>query len=452
VGFFANAKNIYNNFKTLSNPNASEALQFLSNPETRSAFQHSLANGEAAWLSMFDNNSSGEIINPETAMRVATAFTCINVKSESLSMMPCHIYKKVGNQKIVATDHPAYSLIHDRPNPWMTSKQWWKLITQQRETHGNSYSILMRKRGKIDRIDIVDEPDQVTILNADGEPVYNYKGKDYLGSEVLHFKGFSKDGKIGLSTIKYHSETIGALRKLRKFSNRSLSNRPDMYGTSSNATPMNETQKKAFKDYWGREMNEYNVDGKLPVLYNGYDLKTIGLSPLDAQYLDQTKSTREDIYGIFNVPPMLAQNYNSGQTYSNAEQQNLVWLIYGLNPIVVDYEQELNYKLFNNQEKNYFTKFNEKALLRTDAKSQAEWLQTMFKIGAYSIDEIRDYIDENPIGDERHWIEGNNMTPTDKVNEIIASKQMPKVSKEQKKELKNILNGHYDGVMDILNQ
>jgi HK97 family phage portal protein len=454
VGFFANAKNIYNNFKTLSNPNASEALRFLSNPETRSAFQTSLANGEAAWLGMFDlNNSSGENINADTAMRVATAFACINAGSESVSMLPMHLYKKVGDQKIVATEHPAYKLLHCRPNPWMTAKQFWRLVTQQRYTHGNSYGIITKKRGVPIKINLCSEPDQMDIIDAGDMPVYRYKGVEYYGTDVLHFKGFSKDGKIGLSTVRYHAETIGALKKLRKFANRSLSEKPSMYGSSSKDSPMGETQKKAFKDYWKKEMTDYDLNNQIPVLYNGFELKTIGFSPVDAQYLDQTKATKEDIYGIFNVPPMLAQNYNAGQTYSNAEQQNLIWLTYGVTPIITDYEQEIDYKIFSNAEQEtYFSKFNEKALLRTDAKSQAEWLEKLFKIGGYSIDEIRDYIDENPIGDKRHWVEGNNMVPADKIEELIASRQRPVVSATQKKELKSILNGHYDGVMDILNQ
>lgn len=425
MGFINSAKNFI------------EGIRFLSKGEYRSisSFRNALSNGEIAWASIWNWNSSGEAINADTSMRVAAVFTCVQVRSDSVSMLPLNVYRKVGNTKEIATDHPAYKLLHIRPNAYQTPKQFWKLVMQQRDTYGNSYVIIQRQGSKPVNLEVIECPDEVSILETASGPVYVYKGEQISSSDILHFKNFSFDGKLGMSVVHYHAETIGAAKKLRKYSNRSLSDKPPMYGTSANGSPMNPESARAFKTFWKNEIKSFNDDGTIPVLYNGFELKTIGLSPQEVQYLDQMNATKEDIYGIFNVPPMLAQNYRSGSTYSNAEQQQLVYLIFTLSPILCDFEQELNYKLFSSAEfGKYSVKFNEKAILRTDTKTQTEHFREMFKIGVYSQNDIRDYLDENPIeGGDRHYVEGNNMVPIDKIDQLGT---LNKVTEAKKKELK----------------
>jgi HK97 family phage portal protein len=432
MGVISFAKNVFSNIRHLGDVDL----------RSMSSFKNAIANGEIAWAQIWNWNSSGEAVNAETAMRIAAVYTCVQVRSDSVGMLPVNVYKKNGNTKEIASSHPVHRLLHVRPNAWQTPKQFWKLVTQQRDTYGNSYVIIKRAGGRPIQLDIIECPDEVSILETN-EPVYYYKGQQYLNSDILHFKAFTFDGKLGMSPVNYHAETIGALKKLRKYSNRSLSDKPPMYGTSPDSKPISPEGAKALKEYWKKEVKDFSDNGNLPILYNGFDLKTIGLSPQEVQYLDQINATKEDIYGIFNVPPMLAQNYRSGSTYSNAEQQQLTYLIFTLNPILCDFEQECNYKLFTEREAGvYSVKFNEKAILRTDTKTQTEHFREMFKIGVYSQNMILDYLDENPIeGGDKHYVEGNNMVPIDMIGKIPLQKQ---------KELKSILNGHFNDVMDIL--
>ncbi len=414
-------------------------------------------NTGAGFLSSW-TNTSGEAVSPATATRVSTWFTCLQVRWDAVAMLPFNVFQVTGSSKRVAYDHPAY-ILHTRPNPSITATQFWKLVQQRRDNHGNCYCPITRDpMGKIVRIDIIEDNSEVKVFYSKetGELYYEYKGKSIPSADMLHFKGLTTNGKIGLSLTEYHAETIGRLRAIQKYSNRSISKNPGMYSTTASQLPMNETQKKAFKDYWGKEMAGYGETGEIPVLYNGFELKTVGINPKDALYLEQINATKEDIFGITKVPPKLAQNFQTGTTYNNSEQQSLDFLIWGLTINLKDIEDECNYKLFTDEErKQYFCKFNEKAILRLDAKTQAEVIEKYFKMGAYSINDVLEILDRNPIenGDD-HYVELNNLAPVRLQDEILEGRMGdssdpsdPNESGEQKSMrminwLKKQLNGH----------
>lgn len=364
---------------------------------------------------------SGETVNRETAMRVATWFTCLQVRWDSVAMLPFNVFKQTGKSKEVAVTHPAYQLLHTRPNPFQTATQFWKGVQQRRDNNGNAFAPIIRNpKGQAVRIDLIDDSSAVQIFYKD-DIYYRYKGQDIASSDMLHFKGLSLDGKVGCSLTEYHAGTIGRLKAIHKFSNRSLSTNPGLYATTANQQPMSPEGKKSFRDYWGKEMQE-----DMPVLYNGYEIKTIGVNPKDALYLEQIKATKEDIYGITKVPPKLAQNYDSGSglNYNNPQLQGLDFLTWTLSILLKDIEEECNYKLFSTTEQGtYFTKFNEKALLRMDADTQAKWFDTLMKNGTYSINETRENLDENPIeGGDDHFVEGNNMVPLRLLDQVILAR------------------------------
>jgi HK97 family phage portal protein len=372
-------------------------------------------------------------------------------------MLPFQIYKREGKNKILATDHPAYYLLAVRPNPAMTATTFWELVQQKCDNMGNAYCPMERDlRGNITKIDIIANSTEVQVYIGEGGDVYyKFREKVFASSDMLHFKGYTTSGRVGLSLTDYHSETIGRMRAMQKFSNRSISENPGMYATSAAERGMNEMQMKAFKDYWKKQMDGFGNRGDVPVLYGGYDLKTVGVNPKDALYLEQINATKEDIFGITRVPPKLAQNFQTGSTYNNSEQQTLDFLIWTLNPLIKNKEEECDYKLFSTKEQGqYYCKFNEKALLRTDTKTQSEFIVSMVNNGLYSINEGRSFLDENPIeGGDDHYVQGNNLVPlrlmdayiegkagisetdeTEETSEVKAARMVEKIKKS--------LNGH----------
>lgn len=388
-------------------------------------------NSTIGWLPLImAENSSGEPISPENAVRIATVYSCINFRADSVGMLPIMPYITKDDQQVVDRKHPAYKLLTCRPNPWMNPSLFLKLIVQITDLHGNCYVYITRDpRQRPIRLDLLNPWDMwLNSFNDDSvtdSPVYRYKGAIIPSTDIMHFKHFTRDGRLGISLISNHAETIGSAKKLRKFANRSVSSIPPIYGTTTSALPTSTTAKDQLKVYLMKEVADWFNRSEIPFLANGFDLKTVGLSPKDAQYLDQMSATKEDIFSIFKTPPGLIGSYKTGVTYSNMEQQELQWRAYGLTPLLKMIEEEFNEKLYTESEQeSRFVKFNVKALLLTDHNAQANWFKTMFSIGVYSINDILRYLDMNPIPDgDDHYVPVNNLMPVDMVEDFLTNQE-----------------------------
>jgi HK97 family phage portal protein len=405
------------------------------------------------------NNSSGVYLSPSQAMRISAVYTCVSVRSDAVSMLPANIFQRNGNNKDIAYKHPGYNAVHNRPNPWQTSTQFWALVIQKIDLLGDCYTLITREKGSI-RLDILCNEDVSVNCGKDGNPYYNVNGNPVDYSNILHFKSYSRDGKRGLSKIQEHQETIGSAKKQREYANRSLNVIPPFYLSTPGQTNIKDEGVKSIKDRIKDQSKGYFDEGSLPILTNGMKIETVGLKPVDAAYLEQISATKEDIFGIFRVPPALANSYKSGVTYNNLEQQSLQFLIYTLSPLLKNIEEEVNEKLFLTKEQGvFYMKFNVNALLRTDLATKSEWLTSMFKIGVYSRNEMREIEDLNPLpGGDKYYIEGNNMTALDKEGNVVlsaaptAQATTPKLSEDVKKRLKEKFNGHSADIINFFEQ
>lgn len=345
--------------------------------------------------------------------RLATVHICIDFRARTRAMLPLNVFQTNGTSKEVALKHSTYQLLHNRPNPNMNAYQFWYAVEYCKHYHGNAFGLVKRQGRNVERIDLLNPEKVVLSIGKDGDIYYSVNGNNISSLDILHFKNFSPTGLVGLSTLEWHAETFGHSVDLRKFARRNLKSAPPAYATSQAQMPQTTNAKDQLKTYLQQEMEDYSTSGQMPFLYNGFEIKSMGLKPADAAYLEQISASKEDIYGIFGVNPGLIGSYKTGVTYNNLEQQGLQYLIYTLSSILTSDEQELNYKLFLPFEQGtYFCKFNEKALMRTDAETQRKWIETMFKSGLYNRNEIRELLDENPVpGGDVYYVEGNNMVP-----------------------------------------
>ena len=65
--------------------------------------------------------ASGIIVTPDTALRISAVYACVRILAESVGGLPLILYRRDGRNKIRATEHPLYSLMHDAPNDNTTS-------------------------------------------------------------------------------------------------------------------------------------------------------------------------------------------------------------------------------------------------------------------------------------------------------------------------------------------
>lgn len=365
-------------------------------------------------------------ISGGSAMRISTVFTCVLVRAEALSTLPVNVMQSTSDGSQVAYNHPVYKLLHNKPNPFQTSSSFWKSVSAHIDLYGECFA-KVKYSGRIQpiRIDLIQDPKSVQILETDnGNALYEYDGKRYQEYEILHFKDLSLDGYRGCSRISYNASTIGYASKLKTFGNNSIGQKPPGYFTTAQNYDVVKRQEGNLQQSWTDNIAE----GRTPLLPFGLEYRNLQISPGDAQYLDAVQLTKDDICGIFRVPPTLVQNYLRA-TFANAEQQDLVFVKHTMLPILTNIEQECNAKLFaesnSTSQTPYYVKINVNAFMRGDFTTRTQGYKTLWERGLITGNMVADLEDWNHFeGGDRRFIP-MNMIPLDRMDEFIDQMKKP---------------------------
>ncbi len=372
------------------------------------------------WLSFFgmDANSSDEVVTESTAMRISTVNTCLKILGEDIAALPRSIMQRKENTREKVKNSRLNYLLNTRPNRHMTSFNWTFAMIAGAAGWGQSYAPIVRdKYHDIDSFELLSPWDVTTVAMPDGSRYYRCisTGKVYNPDDVLTLRPFTLNGKDPVSIIRYNTETLGFAQKANKFRGKVFNVKPPGYLSSDG--PIKDDQLKAIGDQWKVQVNGAGT----PVLYSGLKYHPLSFSPSDLQLLEATASTKEDICGMFRMPPVFVQNYKNA-TFANAEQQDLVYGKYTLLPFVTNFEQEIDGKCFSEQnalsDTPYYSNFNLKGLLQADIKTRSESLRVMWQTGAISANTWLAMEDMNPVeGGDKLYIP-MNMISTDKAPEF----------------------------------
>ena len=64
---------------------------------------------------------SGKVVNERSSMQTTAVFACVRIIAETVASLPLHTYQYKGDGKEKMYTHPLYRILHDEPNPEMTS-------------------------------------------------------------------------------------------------------------------------------------------------------------------------------------------------------------------------------------------------------------------------------------------------------------------------------------------
>ena len=148
----------------------------------------------------------------------------------------------------------------------------------------------------------------------------------------------------------------------------------------------------------------------------GMKVNIPGTKQVDAQYIETRQAQIEEICRWFRVPPQKVMNLKDAH-YNNVENMNIAYATDTLGEWAKRLEEEADYKLISARSQASYTKLNLRALMRGDSTAQGQWYREMRNIGVYSVDEIREFEDLDPVpgGDKR--VTQVNMTTLDKIGE-----------------------------------
>lgn len=348
----------------------------------------------------FGRTNSGKRVNDRTAMQHTVVFACVRVLSEALAQLPLHVYEYTENGKERAIKHPLYFLLHDQPNPEMTSFIFRETLMSHLLIYGNAFSQIIRNgRGDVmglypltpDRMKVdCDDKNRLIYRYSrydEANPNLKEQGEIILPAEqVLHIAGLGFDGLVGYSSIAMAKNAIGISLACEEYGSTFFANGASPSGILEHPGVIKDPEK--VRQGWQNAYGSGNAH-KVAVLEEGMKYQPISIPNNEAQFLETRKFQVEEIARLYRVPLHMIGDLEHA-TFSNIEQQSLEFVKYTLDPWLVRWEQSLQKSLFSDSEKGkYFIKFNVEGLLRGDYASRMQGYSIARQNGWMSANDIR---------------------------------------------------------------
>lgn len=387
---------------------------------------------------LFGPTSSGRPVTERSAMQMTAVYGCVRILAEAIAGLPLHLYRyKDGGGKEKAVDHSLYRLLHDEPNPEMTSFVFRETLMTHLLLWGNAFAQIVRNGlGEIIGLYPL-QPNRMSVGRDLGtkalyyeyqtswdEPAGEYKTIRLTPADVLHIPGLGFDGLVGYSPIAMARNAIGLAQATEDYGASFFANGAAPGGVLEHPGTIKDPSR--VRESWQQTFGGAKNGNKVAVLEEGMKYTPISVSPEQAQFLETRKFQLNEIARIFRIPPHMIGDLEKS-SFSNIEQQSLEFVKYTLDPWVIRWEQAITKTLLSAREKQQlFVKFNVEGLLRGDYQSRMEGYAVARQNGWMSANDIRelenlDRIDEADGGDL--YLVNGNMLPLPMAGAYAATKQ-----------------------------
>lgn len=341
---------------------------------------------------------AGKPVSVDSALQLSTAWACIRLISQTWGTLPVEV--RIWNEAKQASEptrsHPLYTLLHDAPNYDMSAVEFWSAMGVALLTWGNAYAEIERGYGnRVVALTPLD-PCRVTVYRAkSGAIEYGYvddrgNRREIGEQDILHVKGVSRDGLIGLSPIAQARHTLGLALAADEAAGKIFANGmriPGHYMAPAYLTPtQRKDAEKMLEGYRGAANS-----GRSPLLEGGWKFESATIPPQEAELLATREFSVEEIARWYGVPAfMIGHTAKSTSWGSGLEQQMLAFHTLTLRPILKNAEQAIRRRLLAPEERGLVDiDFNVEGLLRADSAGRASFLQTMVSAGIMTPNEAR---------------------------------------------------------------
>lgn len=347
-----------------------------------------LTNGDWAELAgLFGIPVDSLQIDGSNSLKEITVYTCIKILSETLGKLPLKIYQETDKGKKKISNDYRYPLLKLRPNPYMSAFDFWKTLETNRNIHGNSYALMDvasmgRNAGQIlglyplksEKMKVY--VDDIGLLSSKNRVWYVYMGdmgNEYLynSDSILHFKGMTVNGLIGLSTIETLRATIENSKSASNFLNNSYKKGMQSAGILQYVGDLNEDGKNSLRTKFEQMTSGIINANRIAVMPLGVQYQPLQLKLTDAQFLENTRFSVQQLTAAFGIKPHQV-NDQTKTSYASTSESNREFYSDTLLANLTMYEQEITYKMFLPMEisSGYYTKFSADIILRANPEKR----------------------------------------------------------------------------------
>jgi HK97 family phage portal protein len=374
---------------------------------------------------------AGVAVSELTSLRSSAVFGCVRILAETVASLPLPVYERLPNGgKRAAPGHPLYPVLHDLPNPEMTSFNLRETLIGHAALWGNAYcEIVSDGAGNVRELWPF-RPDRMQVLrNSKGELVYVYSSQKngnraYPAENIFHLRGLGLNGLMGLSMIKLAAQSIGLSLATEQYGAAFFGNGAIPGGVLQHPAKLDDPAYDRLKESWEDRHQGSDRAKRVAILEEGMTYQSIGIPPEDAQFLETRKFQVTEIARIYRVPPHMLADLERA-SFANIEHQGIEFVTHTIRPWLVNFEQESYRSLFTKPErKRYLAEFNVDGLLRGDIASRYQAYAVGRQNGWLSANDVRRRENLNPIDDGDVYLVPLNMIPANQVGDGLRSMHM----------------------------
>ena len=337
--------------------------------------------------------SSGVAVTRDSSLTFSAVYACVRIISESIASLPINVYlEEADGDRILQKNHPVQKLLARKPNNYMTSYTFKDVILTNLLLEGNAYFLIVRD-GSARPIELIClDPSKVEVYRHEGQLYYKIEEEDatILQDDMLHFVGLSFDGLKGRSVLNSQRATIGTSIAANVTAGNVLGNTTQVGGIIKHPGKLSAEAIERLRTSWNNTYQGPFAAGKTAILEEGMTFEPSKINAQDRQLLESRRFQVEEIARIFKVPLSLIGHLEKAANYSSIEALSIDFVRFTLTPYIVSIEEEMNRKLFReNEQDEHYVKIQVEGLLRGDSNARANFYKQMIDMGVLSINEVR---------------------------------------------------------------
>jgi HK97 family phage portal protein len=368
-------------------------------------------------------NHSNVTVNETTALESSAVYACVKIISEDLGRLPFITYERSTDHLSVekAYSHPLFPVLKNLVNPEVSSGEFVETLTAHSLLCGDGYAFIQRITSSTGtHITLYPwQPADVRLdRNARGATVYIHKEgnsteKSYPRDQVFHLRGFTLDCRNGDQIITRARQVLGLTLATQEYAARYFANdtAPGLViERPVGLQPLGPESVQAIKDAWKKWFRGLSNKHEPAILQDGMTVKVITPDAANAQLNEQRQFQVIEVCRLFRMAPHKLADL-SRATYSNIEQQGIDYVTNTLAPHCDRWKRAVHRCLLTMQEQiddRIYAELNVNALQQGDFAAQAEGFRKLLEKGVYSVNEVRRWLNLNPIeGGDYHFVQIN---------------------------------------------
>lgn len=316
--------------------------------------------------------------------------TVIDFLARNVAQLGVHAYEMQGDEGRVRMRDGALPALLRKPNPQQTGYEFWRAVVSDLALYDTAYIMVLASDDGGHHLRTI-RPSWVTnFVGADAYTVTGYVVKfpgtartvEVPAENVLAFHGWNPvDELTGSSPVNALRSILTEQIQAQLFREQvwRRAGRVGSYLTRpKDAVQWSKEGRSRFKEQWqAAYSNNGAAAGATPVLEDGMELKRVGFSAKEEEYIDGTKLALSTVAAVYHVNPTMVGLLDNAN-YSNVREFRR--MLYGetLGPIIAHLEGRLNsflLPMLGYDDPSVYVEFNTEARLRGSFEEQAAVMQ-----------------------------------------------------------------------------